>query len=79
MSRPTSLQEADPHEPADRRRGHGALHHHAVRPHQGEPEHQDEGGGGDGPGGLRAQADHHQGVALRGQGEDRPASATQRG
>ena len=52
MPGPTRFQEADPNESADRRRGHGPLHHHPVRAHQGEPEHQDEGGGGDGPGKL---------------------------
>ena len=37
------LQEVDPDESTDRRRGHGPLHHDLVLAHQGEPEHQDEG------------------------------------
>ena len=34
------LQEADPYEPAVGPGGEGPLHHHALRAHQGEPQHQ---------------------------------------
>ncbi len=79
MSRQVGVQEVDPDEHAARSGGQGQLHDDAVRLDQGEPEHQDEGGRGNGPGRRRAPGDRDQGVAVHGQGEDRaPGSDDER-